>query len=281
MNFSFVCTSVRFTYVQTISAGKRGEAPAVSKGQRSEQRWNGAKLESHVLNEPKVDNYTKLFCFGGVFLAINMSTFIRFIGIFFWSPGCFRSELVDRVHVSTLIIYHPFICLLSSHRRVPWRGGGWSRSLITMLSVRKLFSSSSSSCGGKLAVRTGRRAGAVDLCTTRRPYGVAHGPPLINKWRAHPGGQPSSAGPFAAAISGLAEIQNGHTLCLPVRRLLTLSLVMGKRTRNGKGGGTKTEGGGIRRGHDWPSSPSPLLISVSDKVEQRVHSGLHNKSIRE
>lgn len=31
-------------------------------------------------------------------------------------------------------------------------------------------------------------------------------------------------------------------------------------------------------GHELPSPP---LISVSDKVEQRVHSGPHNKSIRE
>lgn len=31
------------------------------------------------------------------------------------------------------------------------------------------------------AVRMGCHAKAVDLCMTRRPYGVAHGPPLINK----------------------------------------------------------------------------------------------------
>lgn len=81
---------------------------------------------------------------------------------------------------------------------------------------------------------------------------------------------------------GDLRIQNGHTLRLPVRRLLTLSLVTGKSTGASKVGAQEKEGGrGHKKGAWVALLPSPPLISVSDKVEQRVHSGLHNKSIRE
>lgn len=168
---------------------------------------------------------------------------------------------------------HPFICLPSSHKPKQKRGRELKPHHHAKCLQIVFFS------WGLLAVRMGCHAKAVDLCMTCRPYGVAHGPPLINKWRAHPRGQPSSAGPFVAAISRLTGIQNGHTLRLPVRRLLTLSLVMGRRAGMGRDGGL---GGGAHKGGTWVALlPSPLLISVSDKVKQRVHSGLHNKSIRE
>lgn len=57
----------------------------------------------------------------------------------------------------------------------------------------------------------------------------------------------------------------------------------GQEGRRGEGGGalgwrhTKRCGGGGMSCH----CPSLQLISVSDKVVQRVHLGLHNKSIRE
>lgn len=87
--------------------------------------------------------------------------------------------------------------------------------------------------GRMSAVRMGCCTISVDLCMTHHPYGVAHGPPLINKWKDHPGGQESSAGPFATAMPWLTGIQNGHPPRLPVRRLLTLSLVMSRRAEEG------------------------------------------------
>lgn len=69
----------------------------------------------------------------------------------------------------------PIICHTSLFLRAEQRG----LHLITMLSVYKLFCSSLL-VGGLLAVGAAG-AEAVDPCMTRRPYGVAHGPPLINK----------------------------------------------------------------------------------------------------
>lgn len=122
--------------------------------------------------------------------------------------------------------------------------GVLSPSLITMLSVRKLFLSSSPSCGGRPAVRTGCHAASVDLCTTRRPYGGAHGPPINKQMKGSPRRSAELSWPICGGpISGLTEIQNGHTLCLTVRRLLTLSSVMGKRTGTGKVGAKKRREG--------------------------------------
>lgn len=116
--------------------------------------------------------------------------------------------------------------------------------------------------GRQKAVRMDCHAQTVDLHTTRHPYGVARGSPLINKWRAHPGGQGSSAGAFATTISWLTWIQNGHPPRLPVRRLLTLSLGMGRRAGEGKGGGVRV--GTHKEGHDLPSlSPLCWLVWVT------------------
>lgn len=147
----------------------------------------------------------------------------------------------SRVHTSNSnhgpLILSPASCHLMSGKRKE----DLTLRFIAMLSVYKLFQTH---LGGMLrrqgVVKMGCRTNSAELCMTRHPNAVAHCPPLINKWRDHPGGQESSAGPFATAMPWLTGIQNGHPPRLPVRRLLTLSLVMGRRA-----GGGVMEGGWV------------------------------------
>lgn len=130
--------------------------------------------------------------------------------------------------------------------------------------------------GSQRAVGMVGQAKAVDLRVTRRPYGVAHGPPLINKWRAHPGGQGSSAGAFATAICRLTGIQNGHPPRLPVRRLLTLSLVTGGRAGEEKGGvKVGTHKGGMSC---LPSLPRRWLLWVTKWSRESTQAFIINLS---